>query len=75
MVSLKEKHDASPDRIDQQKDDPDSVGDTVALSEGIPEASGSSDVLLEEVAPDDQAYQYTEDTVTNGIGKEIRCDY
>lgn len=75
LVSLKEKYDASPGGIDQQKDDPDSVGDAVASGERIPKTSGSSDVLLEEVTPDDQAYQYTEDTVANRIGEEAWCDY
>jgi hypothetical protein len=47
----------------------------MALCEGIPEASRGSDVLLEEVAPDDQTYQYADDTIADGIGKEAWCYY
>lgn len=75
LVSLKDKCDASPGGIDEQEEDPDRVGDAIALGERIAEASGSSDVLLEEVDPDGQAYYYTEDSAANGIGEKAWCHY
>lgn len=59
-----------PDGIYQQNDYPDSVGNPVALREGIPEPTRCSDMFLQQIASDDQTNQDTNPAVPYGVSKK-----
>lgn len=59
----------APHRIDQQNNDAKGVGDAVSLSEWVPEPTGCSDVLLQQVTTNEQAYKHANQTVPKGVCK------
>ena len=58
-----------PHRIDQQNNDAKGVGDAVTLSERVPEPTRCSDVLLQQVTTNEQAYKNANQIVPKGVGK------
>lgn len=62
----------APDRIDQQSNYAKSIGDAMSLCEWVPEPTRCSDVFLQQVATNDQAYENADPTVPQGVGKETR---
>lgn len=65
----------APNRIDQQNNDAKGVGDAMTLCEWVPEPTGCSDVLLQQVTTDDQAYKNANPTAPQGVGKETWSSY
>ena len=63
-----------PDRVDEEQDDADGVWHAIGLFEGRPEATWRVDVLLEQVAPDDQAYKYADGVVPEFVCEEAGGD-
>lgn len=70
--NLEEEHQKSPDGIDQQKNKAERVRYPVALGEGVPESTGRSDVLLQQVAANDEAYQHSDPAVPQAVCEEAR---
>lgn len=60
-----------PDREHDQEHDPERVGYPVRLREGVPEPARRADVLLQQVAPDEKAYQDSSPVVSQRVREEV----
>lgn len=61
-----------PDGEEQQEDDADGVGDAVPLREGVPEPTGCSDMLLQQIAPDCNADSHPHPLPSYTLCKHLR---
>lgn len=74
-MALKEIQHQAPNRVREQEDDTNSVWHAMTLCECISEAARGPDVLLKEVAADEQAYENADQVVANSVGKEVGGDH
>ena len=65
----------SPDGVDEESDNADSVGDAVSSRKSVPESPGSSDVLLQQVTSDDEAYHQPDPVVPYRVRKQARSHH
>jgi hypothetical protein len=75
MVCLQDLQHTGPDRVDEEQEDADGVGHTIALPEGVPESTWRLDVLLEQVASDHKAYEDTNEVSPEAVREQARGDH